>query len=74
MVEKNLVATVQLYQNDIEDAYVLNLVAIDLLTTSFRMDRLPVGGKSMSWGDMIKAWKEDIEQCVINRREAFPIP
>ena len=59
--------------NDIEDICV-KLTAIDLLTTSFRMDRLPVGGNSMSWGDMIKAWKEDIEQCVINRREAFVIP
>ncbi len=59
--------------NDIEDICV-KLTAIDLLTTSFRMDRLPVGGNSMSWGDMIKAWKEDIEQCIINRREAFVIP
>jgi len=59
--------------NDIEDICV-KLTAIDLLTTSFRMDRLPVGGNSMSWGDMIKAWKEDIEQCVVNRREAFVIP
>ena len=59
--------------NDIEDICV-KLTAIDLLTTSFRMDRLPVGGNSMSWGDMIKAWKEDIEQCILNRREVMVIP
>jgi hypothetical protein len=59
--------------NDIEDI-TIKLTAIDLLTTSFRMDRLPVGGNSMSWGDMIKAWKEDIEQCILNRREVMIIP
>ena len=58
---------------DIEDI-TIKLTAIDLLTTSFRMDRLPVGGNSMSWGDMIKAWKEDIEQCILNRREVMVIP
>ena len=58
---------------DVEDACV-KLVAIDLLTTSFRMDRLPVGGSTLTWGEIIEQWKEDIESCVINRREAFPIP
>ena len=58
---------------DIEDACI-KLVAIDLLTTSFRMDRLPVGGSTLTWGEIIEQWKEDIESCVINRREAFPIP
>ena len=59
--------------SDIEDACI-KLVSIDLLTTSFRMDRLPVGGSAMTWNDIIAQWKEDIESCVINRREAFPIP
>ena len=58
---------------DVEDACI-KLVAIDLLTTSFRMDRLPVGGSALTWGEIIEQWKEDIESCVINRREAFPIP
>ena len=58
---------------DVEDACI-KLVAIDLLTTSLRMDRLPVGGSALTWGEIIEQWKDDIEQCVINRREAFPIP
>jgi hypothetical protein len=58
---------------DVEDACI-KLVSIDLLTTSFRMDRLPVGGSALTWGEIIDQWKEDIESCVINRREAFPIP
>ena len=58
---------------DIEDACI-KLVAIDLLTTSFRMDRLPVGGSTLTWGEIIEQWKEDIESCIINRREAFVIP
>ena len=58
---------------DVEDACI-KLVAIDLLTTSLRMDRLPVGGSALTWGEIIEQWKEDIEQCVVNRREAFPIP
>ena len=58
---------------DVADACV-KLVSINLLTTSLRMDRLPVGGSAMTWNDIIAQWKEDIEECVINRREAFPIP
>ena len=58
---------------DVEDACI-KLVAIDLLTTSLRMDRLPVGGSALTWGEIIEQWKEDVEQCVVNRREAFPIP
>ena len=58
---------------DVEDSSI-NLSAIDLLTTSFRMDRLPVGGSALTWAEIITQWKEDIEQCVLNRREAFPIP
>ena len=58
---------------DVEDACI-KLVSIDLLTTSLRMDRLPVGGSALTWGEIIEQWKEDVEQCVVNRREAFPIP
>jgi hypothetical protein len=58
---------------DIEDACI-KLVSINLLTTSLRMDRLPVGGSAMTWNDIIAEWKADIENCVMNRREAFPIP
>jgi hypothetical protein len=58
---------------DIEDACI-KLVSINLLTTSLRMDRLPVGGNAMTWNDIITEWKADIENCVMNRREAFPIP
>ena len=59
--------------DDIKDA-VIKMAAIDVLTTSLRMDRLPVGGTSMTWQEMISAWKEDIEQCILNRREVFVIP
>jgi hypothetical protein len=58
--------------DDIKDA-VIKMAAIDVLTTSLRMDRLPVGGTSMTWQEMISAWKEDIEQCILNRREVFVI-
>jgi len=58
---------------DVADACV-KLVSINLLTTSLRMDRIPGGGSAMTWNDIIAQWKEDIEECVINRREAFPIP
>ena len=58
---------------DVADACI-KLVSINLLTTSLRMDRLPVGGSAMTWNDIIAQWKEDIEDCVLNRREAFPIP
>ena len=58
---------------DVADACI-KLVSINLLTTSLRMDRLPVGGSAMTWNDIIAEWKEDIENCVLNRREAFPIP
>ena len=58
---------------DVADACI-KLVSINLLTTSLRMDRLPVGGSAMTWNDIIAQWKEDIEECVMNRREAFPIP
>ena len=59
--------------DDIKDA-VIKMASIDILTTSLRMDRLPVGGSSMSWQDMISAWKEDVEHCILNRREVFVIP
>ena len=59
--------------DDIKDA-VIKMTAVDILTTSLRMDRLPVGGNTLSWAEMISAWKEDIEHCIVNRREVFVIP
>jgi hypothetical protein len=58
--------------DDVKDACI-KLVARDVLTTSFRLDILPIGGDTLSWNDMIGYWKEDIEQCIENRKEVFVI-
>ena len=58
---------------DVEDACV-KLTAIDILNTSLRMDQIPMGGSSIRVDVAINHWKDDIESCVINRREVFVIP
>ena len=57
---------------DVKDACI-KLVAKDIVTTSFRMDSLPIGGDTMSWKDMIEYWLADVEQCIENRKEVFVI-
>ena len=58
---------------DIEDA-IVKMVAIDLITTSFRFDVLPRGGGGTLSYDLDKAtarWREDIDRIVRNREEFF---
>ena len=58
---------------DIEEACV-KMVAVELLSTSFRADILPVGGSGgWSWGDSINQWKEDIDRTIHQRQEIIPI-
>lgn len=59
--------------DDVEDACV-KLVAIELLTTSLRMDQIPIGSNQINIDTSIKHWQESIEECVMNRREVFVIP
>ena len=59
--------------NDVEDACV-KLTAIELLTTSLRMDQIPIGSNQLNIDQSIKYWKDSIEECVLNRREVFLIP
>ena len=58
---------------DVKDACV-KLVAINFLSTSFRMDQVPFGGSNVNIDNSIKLWQEDIEDCILNRREVFFIP
>lgn len=58
---------------DIEDACV-KMTAIELLSTSFRADILPVGGSGgWSWSDSINEWKKDIDRTIHQRQEIIPI-
>ena len=58
---------------DIEDANV-KLTAIELVNTSLRMDRLPMGGTGVDLQAVKARWAEDVEKCVDNRREVYVIP
>ena len=58
---------------DVKDACI-KLVAINFLSSSFRMDQVPFGGSSINIDNSIKLWQEDIEDCILNRREVFFIP
>jgi hypothetical protein len=50
------------------------MVAIELLTTSFRADSLPLGGSGgWSWKDSIDQWKEDINRVISQRQEVITI-
>jgi hypothetical protein len=57
---------------DVADA-VIKMASIEIMNTSFRMDELPSGG-SVSPSESKKYWQEDIETCIMNRREVFVIP
>ena len=59
--------------DDVEDACV-KLTAIELLTTSLRMDQIPIGSNQLNIDQSIKHWKDSVEECVLNRREVFFIP
>ena len=58
---------------DIEDA-IVKLTAIELVNTSLRMDRLPMGGTGVDLQAVKARWAEDVEKCIDNRREVFVIP
>ena len=58
---------------DIEDA-IVKMTAIELVNTSLRMDRLPMGGTGIDLQAVKARWETDIEKCVDNRREVFIIP
>ena len=57
---------------DVKDC-IIKMVAIEFVNTSFRMDKLPFGSSGFNYGEAKRAWKEDIENCIENRREVFPI-
>lgn len=58
---------------DIEEACI-KLTAIELLTTSFRADNLPVGGSGgWSWSDSIAKWEEAIDEIIHQRQEIITI-
>ena len=58
---------------DIEDC-VVKMVALEFVNTSFRMDKLPMGSAGVDYASSKRQWQEDIEKCIENRREVFPIP
>ena len=58
---------------DIEDC-IVKMTAIELVNTSLRMDRLPMGGTGIDLQAVKAAWQESIEKCIDNRREVFIIP
>ena len=58
---------------DIEDC-VIKMVSLEFVNTSFRMDKLPMGSAGVDYASSKRQWTEDIEKCIENRREVFPIP
>ena len=58
---------------DIADV-VIKMTAIELVNTSLRMDRLPMGGTGIDLQAVKQAWRDDIEKCIDNRREWYIIP
>ena len=58
---------------DIEDC-VIKMVALEFVNTSFRMDKLPMGSAGVDYASSKRQWTTDIEKCIENRREVFPIP
>jgi len=58
---------------DIEDC-IVKMTAIELVNTSLRMDRLPMGGTGIDLQAVKGRWIQDIEKCIDNRREVYIIP
>jgi len=54
--------------NDIEEACT-KLVAIDFLTSSFRMDELPLGNATIDVNDSVTRWQADVDRIIRNREE-----
>jgi hypothetical protein len=55
---------------DITDA-VIKMVAIEIINTSFRMDKLPMGGSGISMQTSTAKWQEDIDRTISDRMEVF---
>ena len=55
---------------DIKDA-VIKMVATELINTSFRMDKLPMGGDGINIQTSMSTWREDIDRTVHDRQETF---
>ena len=58
---------------DIEDC-IIKMTCIELVNTSLRMDRLPMGGSGIDLQAVKARWMDDIEKCIDNRREVYIIP
>ena len=58
---------------DIADV-VIKMTAIELVNSSLRMDRLPMGGTGIDLQAVKIRWSDDIEKCIDNRREVYIIP
>ena len=58
---------------DIEDC-IIKMTCIELVNTSLRMDRLPMGGSGIDLQAVKARWEQDIEKCIDNRREVYIIP
>jgi hypothetical protein len=57
---------------DITDA-LIKMTAIELLNTSFRMDKLPMGGDGINMQNSMQKWQEDIDRTISDRREVFVV-
>ena len=55
---------------DITDA-VIKMVAIEIINTGFRMDKLPMGGNGISMQSSTAKWQEDIDRTISDRMEVF---
>lgn len=52
----------------------IKMTAMELMTTSFRADVLPIGGSGgWSWKDSFEQWKEDIDKVITQRAEIITV-
>ena len=59
--------------DDIEEAAV-KLAAIEILSTSFRMDQLPLGAESqLDIDKIVNRWQGDVDRIIRNREEIYVI-
>ncbi len=59
--------------DDIEEATV-KLAAIEILSTSFRMDQLPLGAESqLDIDKIVNRWQGDVDRIIRNREEIYVI-
>jgi hypothetical protein len=58
--------------DDIKDC-IIKMTCLELMNTMFTMNEVPTGGM-VDINSVKSDWKEDIEQCITNRKEVFVIP